>query len=136
MLHAFAHGQPLRLQHRHLLRGTRRAAAAVPLTQEKWEAAAAEVLEERLFDYVAGGAGDEQTQNANVEAFSRWGTVPRMLSGAAERDLSVELFGRRYPTPIFMAPIGVVGIMDAGGTVTWRSPARLPRPASRRSSPR
>lgn len=88
---------------------------AYPVTYAGWEAAAAEVLEPRLLDYVAGGAGDEQTQNANVNAFSRWGIVPRMLSGAAERDLSIELFGRRYPTPLFMTPIGVVGVMGGDG---------------------
>lgn len=84
---------------------------AYPLTYAGWEAAAAVAMDEKLFDYVAGGAGDEHTQSANVNAFHRWGIVPRMLAGAAERDLSVELFGRSYPTPLFLAPIGVVGVM-------------------------
>ncbi len=84
-----------------------------PMEYAGWEAAAREKLDDVLYDYVAGGAGDEFTQVANTRAFERWGIKPRMLSGAAERDLSVELFGRRYPTPIFMAPIGVVGVMDA-----------------------
>jgi lactate 2-monooxygenase len=60
---------------------------------------------------VAGGAGDERTQSANVEAFHRWGLVPRMLAGAAERDLCVDLFGLTLPTPLFMCPIGVIGAM-------------------------
>ncbi|MGN6250206.1 MAG: alpha-hydroxy-acid oxidizing protein [Marmoricola sp.] len=75
------------------------------------ETAAASVMEEKLLDYVAGGAGNERTQELNVAAFDRWGIVPRMLAGAAERDLSVELFGHRLPTPLFMAPIGVIGAM-------------------------
>ena len=33
-----------------------------------------------------------------------------MLVGATERDLSVELWGRRWPAPVFMAPIGVIGL--------------------------
>lgn len=94
---------------------------AYPVAYPELEARAAAALRERepdgaaLHDYVAGGAGDEFTQEANLTAFQRWGLVPRMLAGAAERDLSVELFGRRYPTPLFMAPIGVLGVMDAGG---------------------
>ncbi|MCW2798852.1 MAG: lactate 2-monooxygenase, partial [Aeromicrobium sp.] len=36
---------------------------------------------------------------------------PRMLAGAAERDLSINLFGHHLPTPLFMAPIGVIGVM-------------------------
>ncbi|MGB0100807.1 MAG: alpha-hydroxy-acid oxidizing protein, partial [Nocardioides sp.] len=68
-----------------------------PLTFSGLEEAAKEKMEHRLWDYVAGGAGDEHTQRGNVAAFARWGILPRMLAGAAERDLSVELFGHRYP---------------------------------------
>jgi lactate 2-monooxygenase len=45
-----------------------------------------------------------------VEAFSRYAIVPRMLVGATERDLSVPLFGTRWPAPVFMSPIGVIGL--------------------------
>jgi lactate 2-monooxygenase len=82
-----------------------------PFTYADLEAQAAELLGPELFDYVAGGAGDETTQRGNAAAFERWGIVPRMFGGAAERDLSIELFGRTYPTPLLMAPIGVVGVM-------------------------
>jgi isopentenyl diphosphate isomerase/L-lactate dehydrogenase-like FMN-dependent dehydrogenase len=92
---------------------------AFPVSYPELEAAARGALDasddRALFDYVAGGSGDEFTQNANQTAFQRWGIVPRMLSGAAERDLTVELFGRTYPTPLFMAPIGVLGSMHEGG---------------------
>src|SRR5689334_12763288 len=81
-----------------------------PLTFDGLEAAARDTMEHRLWDYVSGGAGNEHTQRANVAAFERWGVVPRMLAGAAERDLSVNLFGHHLPTPIFMAPIGVIGV--------------------------
>jgi lactate 2-monooxygenase len=74
------------------------------------ERAAALVLPRWVHSYVAGGAGDETTQRGNVEAFSRYGIVPRMLVGASERDLSVSLFDMDLPTPLFMCPIGVIGI--------------------------
>lgn len=86
-----------------------------PVTFAGLEAAARDKLEHRLWDYVAGGAGDEHTQRANVAAFERWGIVPRMLSGAAERDLSVELFGHTLPAPVFLAPVGVLGVMTDDG---------------------
>jgi lactate 2-monooxygenase len=35
--------------------------------------------------------------------------VPRMMVDCSVRDLSVELFGHTYPTPLFMAPIGLNG---------------------------
>ncbi|MFL6091258.1 MAG: alpha-hydroxy-acid oxidizing protein [Aeromicrobium sp.] len=88
---------------------------ALPLTYDELEQQARERLDDVLYDYVAGGAGNEQTQRENVSALAQWGIVPRMLTGVAVRDLSIELFGRRYPSPVMMAPIGVVGIMHESG---------------------
>ena len=62
-----------------------------------------------------GGAGDEHTQRSNRAAFEHWGVVPRMLRASADRDLSVELFGATFGTPIFLAPIGVIGICTQDG---------------------
>jgi lactate 2-monooxygenase len=81
-----------------------------PVDYASLERAAAEVLPPWVHSYVAGGAGDGHTQQANVEAFSRYGIVPRMLVGATERDLSVSLFDMRLPNPLFMAPVGVLGV--------------------------
>ena len=68
-----------------------------------------------VLTYVQGGCGNEHTQNWNVEAFAHWGLVPRMMVGAARRDLSVELFGLKLPSPLFMSPIGVIGLCDRDG---------------------
>src|ERR1700689_4294076 len=68
-----------------------------------------------VLSYVAGGAGGEHTQRANVSAFRRWGLMPRMFVGAVQRDLSVELFGMTLPSPLFMAPVGVIGLCAQDG---------------------
>jgi isopentenyl diphosphate isomerase/L-lactate dehydrogenase-like FMN-dependent dehydrogenase len=81
-----------------------------PVDFASLERAAAEVLPSWVYSYVAGGCGDEGTQRANVDAFSRYGIVPRMLVGATERDLSVSLFDMTWPAPVFMCPIGVIGL--------------------------
>jgi len=81
-----------------------------PVDFPSLERKAGEVLPWWVHSYVAGGCGDEGTQRANVSAFSRYGIVPRMLNGAYERDLSVSLFDMTLPTPVFMAPVGVVGL--------------------------
>ncbi|MEO0057384.1 MAG: hypothetical protein RIT17_834 [Pseudomonadota bacterium] len=73
------------------------------------ERRAHEALGPMLTNYVAGGCGDEHTQDQNAAAFHHWGMVPRMMVDCSTRDLSVELFGHRYPTPLFMAPIGLNG---------------------------
>jgi lactate 2-monooxygenase len=72
-------------------------------------------LPPHILAYVQGGCGDEWTQNRNVEAFHHWGTVPRMMVDTSVRDLSVELFGLKFPSPIFMSPIGVNGICTQDG---------------------
>ena len=73
------------------------------------EKRAHEALGPMLTNYVAGGCGDEHTQDQNAAAFHHWGMVPRMMVDCSTRDLSIELFGHRYPTPLFMAPIGLNG---------------------------
>jgi lactate 2-monooxygenase len=73
------------------------------------EKRAHEALGPSLTNYVAGGCGDEHTQDQNSAAFRHWGMVPRMMVDCSVRDLSVELFGHTYPTPLFMAPIGLNG---------------------------
>lgn len=74
------------------------------------EARAAAAMPPHVLNYVQGGCGDELTQRRNSEAFGHWGMVPRMMVDSTSRDLSIELFGQHYPTPLFMAPIGVTGI--------------------------
>ena len=82
-----------------------------PVSAEGWEERAREALEQGAFDYVAGGAGSEATMRANLEAFERARLRPRMLTGTAERDLSVEVLGLRSPVPFLLAPVGVLSIV-------------------------
>src|SRR5690242_1250970 len=90
-------------------------ASAVPLSTDALEQQARETLPPSAFDYVAGGAGVERTMRANLDAFSRYPIVPRMLRDVSARDLSVDLFGTRIPAPILLAPVGVQGILHAEG---------------------
>ena len=87
----------------------------LPMAYPELESRAAQALPPSVLSYVAGGAGDERTQRANVEAFDRWGLVPRMFVGAGERDLSVDLFGHKLRSPLFLAPVGVIGLCAQDG---------------------
>ncbi len=86
-----------------------------PIAMDALEARAREVLRPEVAAYLFGGAGGEETIQANREAFRRWRLVPRMLRGVGQRDLSVELLGRRLPAPVLLAPIGVQGILHPEG---------------------
>jgi lactate 2-monooxygenase len=83
---------------------------ALPMSFSELESRAQQAMSPSIWSYVAGGAGDELTQRGNATAFGNWGLIPRMLVGATERDLSVELWGKRWPAAVFMAPIGVIGL--------------------------
>jgi lactate 2-monooxygenase len=90
---------------------------AVPVPLDLLEQRAKEILSPRAYDYVAGGAGGEETMRANREAFYRWRIVPRMLRDVAKRDLTVELLGARLPAPILLGPVGVQEIINTDADV-------------------
>lgn len=97
------------------LQGLNGATPPLPMDYAGLEARASAAMPPAVWSYVSGGAGDESTQRANVAAFERWGLIPRMLVGANERQVSVEMFGMTLPAPVFMAPIGVIGICAQDG---------------------
>lgn len=80
--------------------------------------------------YVAGSSGREGTADANAAAFDRRRILPRVLRDVSSRDLSVELFGHRYPAPILAAPVGVLELVhpDADLAIA-RAAASLGLPA-------
>jgi lactate 2-monooxygenase len=80
----------------------------VPIDPHALEQKARESMSPEGFAYVAGGAGIESTMRANRDAFDRWKIVPRLMRNVSERDMSVTLFGRRLPSPVLLAPIGVL----------------------------
>lgn len=87
----------------------------LPMTFAEWEAKAESAMPPSVYSYVAGGAGDERTQRLNRTAFDNWGLMPRMFRATRDRDLTVDLFGLKLPSPVFMAPIGVIGICAQDG---------------------
>lgn len=86
-----------------------------PMEYATLERKATAALPDTLLNYIAGGAGDELTQRRNAEAFADWGLVPRMLVGATERDLTVTAFGHTFASPLFLAPVGVIGLVGENG---------------------
>ena len=108
-------------------RGLQGVVPEYPVAYAELEERARAALPPSIWSYVAGGAGDERTQRANVTAFDRWGLIPRMFVGAKGRDLSVDMFGMTLPTPLFMAPVGVIGLCAQDGhgdLATARAAAR------------
>ena len=95
-----------------------------PWAPADWEARARATIDAPNFDYIAGGAGSEETMAANLEAFRRWRLRPRMLTAPVERDLSVEVLGLRSPSPFLLAPVGVQSIAHPDGELATARAAR------------
>jgi lactate 2-monooxygenase len=77
----------------------------------QWEAAARANIPTPNFLYVFGAASSESTHRANISAFDRYRLRPWMLVQATRRDMSVQLFGQTYRSPLLVAPIGVQEIV-------------------------
>jgi isopentenyl diphosphate isomerase/L-lactate dehydrogenase-like FMN-dependent dehydrogenase len=56
--------------------------------------------------YMASGIDAEMTLKANRAAFDKYYLRPRRLNDVSKLDTSVELFGVKYPNPIFICPTG------------------------------
>jgi L-lactate dehydrogenase (cytochrome)/(S)-mandelate dehydrogenase len=68
-----------------------------------------------VFNFGDGGAEDECTLRRNEAAFDEVELLPHPLTGAATRDLSVALFGRRLALPIIVGPTGLAGLFWPDG---------------------
>jgi isopentenyl diphosphate isomerase/L-lactate dehydrogenase-like FMN-dependent dehydrogenase len=71
---------------------------------DEFEAAARELLPQMVFDYFAGGAGDEWTLAENRRAFDRWVLRPRILADVSNVDTSTTVLGQPVAFPILLAP--------------------------------
>lgn len=89
---------------------------------EEWEKAARSKIPEPNFLYVFGSASTGRTYKSNLDAFDRYRLRPRMLVNATRRDVITTLFGRKYDSPVLVAPIGVQSILhDDGEEATARA---------------
>ncbi|HKV24623.1 MAG TPA: alpha-hydroxy-acid oxidizing protein [Candidatus Acidoferrum sp.] len=99
------------------LNGLQGITPSTPVSPVALEQKSKEILSPQAFDYVAGGAGGEETIRTNREAFYAWRIVPRMLRDVSQRDLSVELFAERLPAPVLLGPVGVQSIVHADAEI-------------------
>jgi len=72
-------------------------------------------LPEPVYDYFAGGAGDELTLAENEEAWSRVWLRPRHLRGLAAAEAAIDLLGARMAAPIVLAPVATHGLLHPEG---------------------
>ena len=70
-----------------------------------------------LFDYIDGGASQEQTLRANADAWMRVGLRQRVLVDVAGVDTATTLAGQACAMPLALAPLRLAGMMARRGEV-------------------
>ncbi len=86
-----------------------------PVSLIEYEALARKTLSGPAFDYFAAGAGDEITVRENRGGFDALRLRPHVLVPVGDREHSVTLLGRTYPSPILVAPMAFQKIAHPDG---------------------
>jgi isopentenyl diphosphate isomerase/L-lactate dehydrogenase-like FMN-dependent dehydrogenase len=86
-----------------------------PVNVHEYERAAKRRLPKVIWDYIEGGAEDEQTVAANRAAFGRWALRPRILVDVSKCDASVTVCGHELAMPVLVAPTGLSGLTHHEG---------------------
>lgn len=74
------------------------------------ERSARRYLPKMLYDWIAGGAGDELGLRENRDAFQRFRFLPRYLRDVRACSISKRLLGRDFGGPLGIAPMGYAGL--------------------------
>ena len=82
---------------------------------DEYEVAARAILGESVYDFIAGGAGEELTLRANREAFANWALRPRVLVDVSARDLGTTVLGQESTMPVFIAPTSLQRLTHPDG---------------------
>jgi 4-hydroxymandelate oxidase len=80
--------------------------AAHALDVFDFEAAAHKVVPPAHWGYLMSGADGEDTVRANRDGFARYQLRARRMVDVSKIDMSTEIFGVRYNSPVFLCPIG------------------------------
>lgn len=88
-----------------------------PVTAEDYREKARGRLPGFLFDYLDGGAADEQTLRANETGWASINLRQRVLVNVEHVDTSATLAGQACSMPLVLAPLGLAGMMARRGEV-------------------
>ena len=92
---------------------------------QDFEDAARKHLPRFVFDFVAGGSGQEHALRNNANALADVRFAPRVLSGVTAPSTSVKVLGKTYAAPIGIAPIGMLGLVREGAETMLARAAKI-----------
>lgn len=99
---------------------------SLPSACDVLEADAERLLPRMVYEYYAGGAGDETTLRDNRAAFARVKLRPRLLVDVSEPTLATTALGQPLPMPVAIAPMAYQRLAHPDGEIaTVRAAGRL-----------
>jgi isopentenyl diphosphate isomerase/L-lactate dehydrogenase-like FMN-dependent dehydrogenase len=99
-------------------------------TADEVTQAARAALPTELWDYVSGGGGTEITLRRNRAALDGLFFRPRVARDVSGVNTRTTFLGLELACPVLLAPIGTIGLFDAGGAATCARAARRAGTAS------
>ena len=101
----------------------------LPQSVDEWRERARSTLTKDAWDYLEGGAGEEDTVHENRSAFKKWRIRPRYLRDVSKRTMEAEFLGQNRESPFILAPIGVQSILHKDGEIaSARAAAKMNMP--------
>jgi (S)-2-hydroxy-acid oxidase len=92
-----------------------------------FESAARKVLPPAHWGYMTTGVDDDATLRANREGFTHYQIRPRRLVDVRKTDLTTDLFGSSWETPIVIAPVGGHKMFHPEGEIAVARAAKAKR---------
>lgn len=87
------------------------------LSVADFEAATRQKLPPAHLGYLMTGVDDDLTLRANISAYQRIGLRTRKLVDVSKTDMSTEIFGTAWDSPIFLCPVGAQQAFHPEGEV-------------------
>jgi 4-hydroxymandelate oxidase len=87
------------------------------LSLRDFEIDARQRLPHDVYEFIAGGAGDEHSVHANTESYQKIFLRPRVMRPVGAIHLEQDLFGHPLPMPILLAPAAYQRLMHPDGEI-------------------
>ena len=88
-----------------------------PATVLDWRERARRRLPRQMFDYIDGGAYEEQTMRANVDDLGEVLLNQVVMRDVSVRDQGCEVLGQSLSMPVILGPVGLAGMFAKRGEI-------------------
>jgi 4-hydroxymandelate oxidase len=109
--------QPHKAVHARRQKGEEASSASKLINVKDFQDKARTILPQPVFDYYAGGSGDEVALNRNANVFDRMTYSPQVLVDVSKVSTQIELLGRTLSSPMLVAPMAMNRLAHPEGEV-------------------